>query len=180
MHGNSKSEEQRRKDQGFLVCLNKITSLESDAASAKGAIGQELERVQKFGFSKKGIKFAQKLLKDHENKLLNEFREQVYIADLLGHAIGRQADFFPDDRTPVEERAYQSGWGVGIVRGPANNPHGAGTLAYQKWQEGFNDGTEFVNVELSELMTPGEEGEDLPEYDDEQTDLEDFTEGHTA
>lgn len=58
------------------------------------------------------------------------------------------------DRADAEERAYAEGLAAGKGRKENTNPYGGDSPMGQAWQTGFNDGTAFVNKDLSDTMNP--------------------------
>lgn len=148
---NEKTEQELYEDQQFLKSYADLKDLRSEMAGAKGDMNAAYKRSKDAGWSKKDFEFAQSLEDKDVGQIIADFERKIRIAKLFGHQIGRQLDLLEKDRTPQDDRAYEEGKAAGMLRKSASNPYQGGT-ELQRWQEGFNDGTTFINRDLNAAM----------------------------
>lgn len=170
---NTQTEREMWEEQQFLNGIRQIKELVSDMAGTKGEIGGIYKRLADAGeFTKADVKWAFELQEKDASEVLSMMERRLRIAKMLGHTIGRQFDMFDKDRTPAEDVAYEQGLAAGKLRKVNANPYDPASPQGQRWQAGFNDGTEFINKELN-VKINGDDGS-IPEMaDDAQTDIED-------
>jgi hypothetical protein len=146
---NVQTEREQWQEQQFLNGLVQIKELKSDIAGQTGEIGQVYKRVKdSAGFTKADFKWAMELEDKDAAEIVATMERRLRIARMLGHRVARQFDMFDTDRTPAEDAAYEAGLAAGKLRKPNNNPYDHSSPQGQRWQAGFNDGTEFINKEL--------------------------------
>lgn len=147
---NEKTEQELYEEQQFLKNFLDLKSLRSDMAGTKGDMNAVYKRAKDIGgWTKKDFEFAQSLEDKDVGQVIAEFERKIRIARLFGHQLGRQLDLLDQDRTPEDDRAYEAGLAAGRLRKAASNPYQPGSTQFQRWQEGFNEGTAFVNKDLA-------------------------------
>lgn len=157
---NSKTDQELKEEQRFLQGYTEIKGLKSDMASTKADMGTVYKRLNDMGgWTKKDIEFAESLEDKDVGKVIADFERKIRIAKLFGHQLGRQLELMDKDRTPQHERAYEEGLAAGKLRKSGVNPYHAGSKEYDAYQRGMNDGTEFINKNLDEVVN-GEEAPD--------------------
>ncbi|SCM79844.1 conserved hypothetical protein [uncultured Pleomorphomonas sp.] len=148
---NEKTEQEIYEDQQFLRGFTEIKELTSTMAGTKGDMGATYKRLKDLGWTKKDVEFALSLEDKDSGKVIAEFERKIRIAKLFGHALGRQLELI-DDRAPQDDKAFEQGKAAGSLRKQNVNPYQPGSSQFQRWQEGYNEGTAFVNKELSSAM----------------------------
>jgi len=175
---NVLSEREQWEEQQFLNGYRQIKGMESDLAGTKGEIAGIYKRIESCGgWTKADIKWAKELDEKDAPKVLETMRRRLRIARMLGHGVSRQVEMFDEDRTPLEDRAYDEGLAAGKLRKSAQNPYGVDSPAGQAWQRGLNDGTAFINADLASKFGHGDGDElisgDDPDDEDDNGDDED-------
>lgn len=170
----------------FIRELKNLQETEADMAAAKGKLSQIYKRLDNVGLTKDQMKFVRKLDKMNVAEVKEDLRTKLALAQLVGHEIGRQADMFDNkDRTPLEDQAYDAGFGVGLLGKSNVNPWGMNKIEGQNWSRGFNEGNAQRNIALNEEIngdiikadtgedgdtTDAEAGEGDPDFDEVDTD----------
>lgn len=149
---NQMTEREQWEEQQFFTAYNELKEHRSEMAGIKGEMGGLYKRLKDIGFSKKDIEFAMTLEDKDVSEVIRDFEQKLRVARMFGHQLGRQLDLLDTDRTPEVDKAYQEGLANGKMRGSSSNPYGMNTEKGQAWQKGMNDGTEFINKELSEKV----------------------------
>jgi len=149
---NIQDERAQFEEQQFLNTFREIKDLKSEIGATMGEINEAYKRLKPLGFTKGDIKWAMELEEKDSGEIISMMQRRIRIAKMLGHGLARQVDLFDQDRTPLEDRAYEEGLAAGKLRKDAANPYGADSAAGQAWQRGFNDGTAFINKELAAVM----------------------------
>lgn len=149
---NIKTAEQKLEEQVLATGLAKIREGKSEIGEIMSDLNSVYERLKHYGFTKKDIKWALDLDQKDSGEVLEEMRRRVRIAEILGHGFSRQVNLFDEDRTPIEERAYQEGYAAGLQRKQNSNAFDPTSKAGQEWQRGFNEGTATVNADLSDAV----------------------------
>ena len=170
---NVKDEREAFIEQQFLNGLGQIKGIKSNIAFEMGAAKDVYARVKPFGYTPSDFKWALELEDKDSASIISMWERRLKIAKWLGHGVARQFEMFDEDRTPLEDRAYEEGLAAGKMRKDANNPYGMDSPAGQRWQSGMNDGTAFANMDLSDAMTAADElikagGDDADPFDDGQ------------
>ena len=135
-------------DQKFLQAFAEVEQLNSEKAATARAFREVYDKLPG-GFTKDDMKFALELREKDAGQVIATMERRIRIAKLFGHGLARQFEMFDEDRTPIEERAYQEGLAVGKRRGEATNPYGIDSKAGQEWQRGVNDGNTWANRDLA-------------------------------
>jgi hypothetical protein len=176
---DAQDERTQWENQQFLKGLREISNLESDMAGKKSDIGAVYRRGEQCGgWTKADFKWAQELEKKDAPKVIATMERRIRIARLLGHGVARQFSMFDEDRTPLDERAYEEGYAAGALRKPMANPYGLESPAGQAYQRGFNDGNAFINKDLASKFGDGD-GE-LIKGDDDSGDASEDEPNHDA
>lgn len=149
---NVQSEADMLKEQRFLNAVRQIKDFKSEIGEAMGEINEVYKSLKPLGFTKGDVKWAFELEEKDAGDVIATMQRRIKIAKMMGHGVARQFDMFDEDRTPLEDRAYEEGLAAGKMRKDANNPYGMDSPAGQRWQTGMNDGTAFANMDLSEAM----------------------------
>ena len=168
---NGQTDREIFEEQCFLNGFRQIKDIRTNIALEMGDAKEVYDRIKKAGgFTKADIKWAIELEEKDAAEVIQTMERRVRIARMLGHGFARQIELFADDRTPIEDRAYDEGLAAGKMRKEdATNPYGMDSAAGQAWQRGMNDGTEFINKELAsqfeepkgeELIKGADAGED--------------------
>jgi uncharacterized protein (UPF0335 family) len=163
---NTQTEREMWEEQQFHNGVGQIKRLNSDMAGTKGEIGGIYKRLKDVGFTKADVKWAFELQDKDASEVIATMERRLRIARWLGHRVARQFDMFDKDRTPAEDAAYEDGLAAGKQRKPNSNPYDTGSPQGQRWQAGFNDGTEFINKELNAAVN-GDDGA-IPEMADDE------------
>jgi hypothetical protein len=156
---NQKTEQELHEERVFLNAYTDLKGHKSDMASTKGDMGAIYKRLKDLGWSKADVEFAFTLEDKDVGKVVAEFERRIRIAKMFGHQIGRQIDLLDKDRTPQDERAYEEGLAAGKLRKSASNPYQPGSEEFQRWQEGMNEGTAWINAETDKAVN----GEQAPD-----------------
>ena len=154
---NVQSEADMFKEQRFLNAVRQIKDFKSEIGEAMGEINEVYKSLKPLGFTKGDVKWAFELEEKDAGDVIATMQRRIKIAKMMGHGLARQFDMFDEDRTPLEDRAYEEGLAAGKMRKDANNPYGMDSPAGQRWQTGMNDGTAFANMDLSDAMTAADE-----------------------
>ncbi|MCV0371643.1 hypothetical protein [Filomicrobium sp.] len=157
------SEREQFEEQQFLNAYRQIKEHDSDMAGIKGEMSGVYDRIKNLGFTKADVKWAKELEDKDAGDIIATMQRRIRIARMFGHGLARQFDMFDEDRTPIEERAYEEGLAAGKLRKDATNPYGADSKAGQEWQRGLNDGHAFANKDLSHVLNEVD-----PEFPDEE------------
>lgn len=56
------------------------------------------------------------------------------------NGLGIQVDFFADEDTPSDDKAFANGKRAGLAGEPAKPPHDPSTSQYRRWMEGHSEG----------------------------------------
>lgn len=155
---NTKTDQELFEEQKFLEGFGELKELRSDLAGIKGDMGGVYKRLKDIGWSKKDIEFAVTLEDKDVGQVIADFERKLRIARLFGHRLGRQLDILEEDRTPIEDKAYEEAFAAGRRRQQAVNPYQKpNSKEYQAWERGLSDGTELANKDLAAAMSDGEE-----------------------
>lgn len=149
---NEKTPQELYEEQQFLDGFAKIKGLVSEMAGTKSDIGTIYKRLKDIGWSKKDIEFAKTLEDKDVGQVIADFERKIRIARMFGHQLGRQLDILDKDRTPQADRAYEEGFAVGRRRGASTNPYHPGSVEFQNYQKGLNDGNELANKGLAAAL----------------------------
>lgn len=149
---NVQSEREQFEEQTFLNAVRQINEIQSNIATEMGDAKDIYSRLKNIGFTKADVKWAMELEEKDAGDVIATMQRRIRIARMLGHGVARQFEMFGEDRTPLEDRAYDEGLAAGKLRKSAVNPYGMDSAAGQRWQQGLNDGTEFINRDLSDAM----------------------------
>ncbi len=144
-------------EQRFLNAVRQIKDFKSEIGEAMGEINEVYKSLKPLGFTKGDVKWAFELEEKDAGDVIATMQRRLRIARMLGHGVARQFEMFDEDRTPLEDRAYEEGLAAGKMRKDANNPYGMDSPAGQRWQTGMNDGTAFANMDLSDAMQEADE-----------------------
>lgn len=161
--GHNSDEQDQLAEQTFLRVFNEVKEGKSDIGERMADINEAYKSLKPHGYTKADIKFAMELEEKDAGDIIATMQRRIRIAKMFGHGLARQFDMFDEDRTPIEERAYEEGLAAGKLRKDATNPYGADSKAGQEWQRGLNDGHAFANKDLSHVMD-----EPDPEFPDEE------------
>ena len=165
---NVEADRRDYEDQRFLNALAKVKGLNSEKAENAAAYKLVYDSLKDLGFTKQDVKFALELEEKDARQVIDTMARRIRIAKLLGHGLSRQFEMFDEDRTPIDERAYEEGLAAGKKRESATNPYDLSTEAGQKWQEGMNDGTAWINRDLAEQFEAAHGGANpFPDGDDD-------------
>ncbi len=160
---NGPSEREQYEEQVFLSVFREVKTGKSAIGEEMAEINEAYKRLKPVGFTKGDIKFAFELEDEDAPKVIATMQRRIRIAKIFGHGLARQVEMFAEDRTPIEERAYDEGLAAGKQRKEdASNPYGMDSGAGQAWQRGMNDGTAFANKDLAAQF----ETEDGPPADE--------------
>ena len=162
---NIQDEREAFAEQTFLNVLREIRDRKSAIGEEMAEINEAYKRLKPLGFTKADVKWAFELEEKDSGEVIATMKRRLRIAGMLGHGLARQLDLLDQDRTPLEDRAYEEGLAGGKLRKDATNPYGADSKAGQRWQQGLNDGTAFANRDLSHVMS--QEDPAFPEADEE-------------
>lgn len=154
---NVQDERAMFEEQQFLRVFTEIKDRKSSIGEEMAEIKEAYERLKPLGFTKGDIKFAMELEEKDAGDIIATMQRRIRIAKMFGHGLARQFDMFDQDRTPLEDRAYEEGLAAGKLRKDATNPYGADSKPGQRWQAGLNDGHTFANKDLSHVMEEAEE-----------------------
>lgn len=156
---NDQTEREQWEEQTFLNGLRHIKEIRSNIATEMGDAKDVYDRIKRAGgFTKGDIKWAIELEEKDAAEVIATMERRVRIAKMLGHGIARQIEMFSEDRTPIEDRAYDEGLAAGKMRKDGANPYGIDSAAGQAWQRGMNDGTAFANRDLLAQFETSETG----------------------
>lgn len=158
---NEQSEREQWEEQQFLNGFRQIKNVRSNITAEMGDAKDIYDRLKKAGgFTKADIKWAFELEDKDAVEIIATMKRRLRIARMLGHGVARQIEMFDEDRTPLEDRAYDEGLAAGKQRKEdATNPWGMDSAAGQAWQRGMNDGTAFANKELADFFEDDEDEE---------------------
>lgn len=160
---NEPSEREQWEEQQFLNGFRQIKEIRSDIAGSMGDAKDVYDRIKKAGgFTKADVKWAMELEDKDAVEVLATMKRRLRIAKMLGHGVARQIEMFDEDRTPIEDRAYEEGLAAGKLRKDMSNPYGLESAAGQSYQRGFNDGTAFANKELADQFLGDDAADDEP------------------
>lgn len=108
--------------------------LDEKWSRAKGALKGD-------GFKVLHMQIADSLINPKgEKKIHAEVRDRLWVARMIGHALGKQMDLFEaPDRTPAVDRAYDEGRTASIDNEPRKPPHHPSTAQYGEWLRGYGD-----------------------------------------
>jgi hypothetical protein len=169
---NEASEREQFEEQRFLNAFRQIKGMKSEIGESMAEIKDIYKGLKPLGFTKGDITWAFELEEKDAGDIIATMQRRIRIAKMLGHGLARQIDLFGEDRTPLEDRAYDEGLAAGKLRKDMASPYGLDSEAGQAFQRGINDGTAFVNKDLSaqfdasdELIKAGDDGEDDPFQD---------------
>lgn len=162
-HNSGATTEQLSEDQHralFIQSVTKIERLREDVASASGTLRAAYKVAKAEGFSKKDIDFAIGLRKGDQAEAIERRRREQMIAKWVNHPIGTQADLFDEDRTPLDDKAFEAGKLVGMEGNEACKPptHYPTSVA-QRWIEGWHEGqaarmSNFKKMDMPASSTP--------------------------
>ncbi|MEF2073515.1 hypothetical protein [Consotaella aegiceratis] len=151
--------------------LSKIRRAKEDLDSANGTYRNAIKNADAKGINTKAAKKAIQVANGGKaEEFIQEQKDTLDYLAILGHGLDpEQRDLFrvaPGARTPLDERAYEDGLRAGrLGMGTEENPHAAGTEAYEKWMQGFHQGTADRNailaMEADELIEGPGHDEDL-------------------
>lgn len=141
-------------EQIFHGTLSVIKADKSEIAGVMAGMKDAYDKAKGVGIPKSVFKWAMDLEDKDINEVIRDLQWKIKVARWLGHPLGRQLDLLEVDRADAEERAYAEGLAAGKGRKENSNPYGGDSLMGQAWQTGFNDGTAFVNKDLSATMNP--------------------------
>lgn len=147
---NEADERNQLEEQQFLKGFSQIKDIKTNIALEMGDAKEVYAKLKTFGFTKADVKWAFELEEKDSGEILATMQRRLRIAKMLGHGIARQFELFEQDRTPLEDRAYEEGLAAGKLRKEMANPYDLSSEAGQAWQRGFNDGTAFINKELAD------------------------------
>jgi|GEM_PF-3398646 len=160
---NVQDEREQFIQQTFLNGHVQLKGIKSNIAVEMSDAKEVYARLKPYGFTPADFKWAAELEDKDAGAIIAMWERRLKIARWMGHGVARQFDMFDEDRTPIEERAYEEGLAAGKLRKDATNPYGADSKAGQEWQRGLNDGHAFANKDLSHVMSEGD-----PEFPDEE------------
>lgn len=170
---NEKTPQEDYEDQQFIKSYSALNGLRSEMAGTKADMGAIYKRLKDLGWSKKDVEFAQSLEDKDVGQVIADFERKIRIARLLGHSLGRQMSLLDEDRTPQEDRAYEEGKAIGMLRKQSSNPYQPGSREFNRWAKGNKDGTAFVNADLAAaigaIADGDEEDEDTAEDEGEDS-----------
>lgn len=108
--------------------------LDEQWAKAKGALKGD-------GFKVLHMQIADSLINPKGEKRIHaEVRDRLWVARMIGHALGRQMDLFEaPDRTPAVDRAYEDGRTTSIDNQPRKCNYDPSTEQYREFMRGYND-----------------------------------------
>jgi len=149
---NTNSEREQFEEMSFLNAVRQIKDIKSNIATEMGSAKDIYDRIKPLGFTKGDVKWALELEDKDAGDVIATMQRRVRIAKMLGHGVARQFTFFDEDRTPLEDRAYDEGMAAGKLRKSAVNPYGMDSEAGQAWQRGMNDGTAIANKALADEL----------------------------
>lgn len=133
---NQLSDEQRTAL--LLQACAKVEAQQAKAAEITANIRNIRKTAKADGISPAELNYALHLRKVDPDEASSLFRQQIQIAKWLNHPIGKQAELFDADRTPIEDRAYEEGKVAGLEGLVAKSPYDA--VAGQKWMDGWHAG----------------------------------------
>lgn len=147
---NEKTEQELYEDQQFLKGFHELKAHRSEMAGTKGDMNAVYKRMKDMGgWTKKDFEFAQSIEDRDIGQVIAEEERRLRIARMFGHPLGRQMDLLDQDRTPQADIAYEQGLAAGKLRKSATNPYHAGSVEFNRWQEGLAEGNAFINKDLS-------------------------------
>ncbi|MEC9244642.1 MAG: hypothetical protein VYB05_07720 [Pseudomonadota bacterium] len=162
--GHNSDEQDQLAEQTFLRVFNEVKEGKSDIGERMADINEAYKSLKPHGYTKADIKFAMELEEKDAGDIIATMQRRIRIAKMFGHGLARQFDMFEEDRTPIEERAYEEGLAAGKLRkGQGANPYDATSAAGQAWLKGEAEGNAFANKDLSHVMD-----EPDPEFPDEE------------
>jgi hypothetical protein len=135
-HNSKLTDEQRTAL--LLQACKQIEAKQTEMATINAAIRNLRKTAKADGISPAELNFALHLRKADPDEATALFRQQVQIAKWLSHPIGKQAELFDADRTPIEDRAFEEGKIAGLEGLTAKPPYDA--VAGQKWMDGWHAG----------------------------------------
>jgi len=138
-------------EQIFHNTLGALKRHKSNIAGEMAEMKDWYDRAKSAGIPKSVFKWIMEIEEKDLSEVIRDLEWKLKAARWRGLSIGRQLDIL-EDRTPLEDRAYEEGLAAGKSRADNSNPYGADSAAGQAWQRGFNDGTEFINKELAAAM----------------------------
>ncbi|WP_421930164.1 ribosome modulation factor [Nitratireductor rhodophyticola] len=161
---NVQDEREQFIQQQFLNGLVQIKGIKSNIATEMADAKDVYGRLKPYGYTPADFKWAMELEDKDSAAILAMWERRLKIARWLGHGLARQFDMFDEDRTPIEERAYEEGLAAGKLRkGQGANPYDATSAAGQAWLKGEAEGNAFANKDLSHVMDEAD-----PEFPDEE------------
>lgn len=94
-----------------------------------------------------------------EKKVHGHIRDRLWVAQMIGHALGRQMDLFDQpDRTPAADRAYEEGKTASIENQPRQcTQYHETTEQFREFMRGYNDHQEELVARV------GRGGGELPQ-----------------
>lgn len=112
-------------------------ALDEQWASCKSALKAD-------GFKVVHMNIADSLINPKgEKKVHAEVRDRLWVARMIGHAMGRQYDLFENPPAPdaaaAIERARIAGRQASVDNQPARPPHSPETPEYTAWMNGWHD-----------------------------------------
>lgn len=100
-----------------------------------------------------------------EKRVHGEVRDRLWVARMIGHALGRQFDLFEaPDRTPAIDRAYEEGRTASIENKPRQcTQYHETTEQFREFMRGYNDHQEELIARVgtggAEIQTPAQASE---------------------
>lgn len=159
----------------LLQACAKVEAQQAKAAEITANIRNIRKTAKADGISPAELNYALHLRKVDPDEASALFRQQMQIAKWLNHPIGKQAELFDADRTPIEDRAFEEGKVAGLEGLNAKPPYDA--VAGQKWMEGWHAGQSVLLGGIKtaaeeqpghQKLLKGEADDDGGDYDDEE------------
>lgn len=137
----------------WKAVMNQQKLLDEKFSKIKGAIKAD-------GFKVLHMRIADDLASPKgEKKVHADVKDRLWVARMIGHALGRQMDFFDQpDRTPAVDRAYQEGRTASIENQPRQcTQYHETTEQFREFMRGYNDHQEELVARV------GRGGGELPQ-----------------
>lgn len=132
-----------------------IERLENAAAEAKKAVNLAEAALRADGFTKKDVREVQVLRTDAGQKAARrEIERQLRIMRWAGMEVGQQAELFPDDRRPAEDKAFAEGKIAGMEGKDMTTPYAPNLPQGQAWMKGWHAGQEANRDLLAKMKEP--------------------------
>ena len=139
----------------FMHHLAAIAAAEGKKKAADATLRNAHKAAHADGYSKHAIGYARELQAEEADDMVERRKEELKIAQWLGHPIGTQGDLLDGmDRRPAEDKAFDEGKVGGMLAVDKASPYSKGSVQDQKWLEGWDAGQTVLKETMKRRMKP--------------------------